>query len=129
MSEVSDVTVGYVGSSVFQDSVDIFQVLDDLATALQSDDGTAIRAEIDNLDLAQQTFEETRTQVGMHSKMAMDMTEVNQSLGVELQTRLSSVEDADMAEVITKFSLIQTQYEINLQLTSKTRQMTLFSRM
>ena len=57
VSEVSDVTVGYVGSDVFQGSVDIFQVLDDLATAMDADDGSSIRTAIDDLDVALQTFE------------------------------------------------------------------------
>ena len=51
------------------------------------------------------------------------------NIEIELKTRLSSVEDADLADVLTRFSLMQTQYEVNLQLTAKSKTVTLFSRM
>ena len=129
ISSTRSVEVGYVGSDVFQGSVDIFQTLDDFATALSADDGIAIRDLIDDFDDGLDQLDVVRTGVGTNSKRAMDMIDLTQSLQVELQGRLSSVEDVDIAQALTEFSLLQTQYEINLQLTSKTRTFSLFNRM
>ena len=51
------------------------------------------------------------------------------SIEMNLTERLSAVEDVDVAEALTRFSMLQNQYQINLQLTSKTRGMSLFERM
>ena len=50
ISSTRSVAVGYDGSSVFQGTVDLFQTLDDFATALAADDGDAIRDLIDDFD-------------------------------------------------------------------------------
>jgi len=62
-------------------------------------------------------------------RLAMDMKEVTESIALGLTERLSSIEDVDVAEAMTRFSMMQTQYQINLQLTAKTRGMSLFERM
>jgi flagellar hook-associated protein 3 FlgL len=129
ISSTRSVEVGYVGSDVFQGTIDIFQKLDDLATAMSADDGDAIRDLIDDFDDGLDQLDIVRTEVGTNSKRAIDMIDLTQSLQVELQGRLSSVEDVDIAGALTEFSLLQTQYEINLQLTSKNRTFNLFSRM
>jgi flagellar hook-associated protein 3 FlgL len=129
ISSTRSVDVGLDGSDVFQGSIDIFQSIDDLATALSAADGTAIRDLIDDFDDGLDQLDVVRTGVGTNTKRALDMIDLTQSLQVELQGRLSSVEDVDITEALTEFSLLQTQYEINLQLTSKTRTISLFSRM
>ena len=129
ISSTRSVTVGYAGSDVFQSTVDVFQILDDLATALAADDGDTIRDLIDDFDDAFDQMDIVRTEVGTNTKRALDMIDLTQTLQLELQNRLSSVEDVDIAAALTQFSLLQTQYDINLQLTSKTRTINLFSRM
>lgn len=129
ISSTRSVEVGYVGSSVFQGSVDLFQTIDDLATALAADDGAAIRDLIDEFDDGLDQLDVVRTEVGTNSKRAIDMIDLTQSLQVDLQGRLNSVENVDIASALTEFSLLQTQYDINLQLTAKTRSINLFSRM
>jgi flagellin-like hook-associated protein FlgL len=57
------------------------------------------------------------------------MEELAQNIKIHVSERLSSIEDVDMAEAMTQFSMLQAQYQINLQLTSKTRGMSLFERM
>jgi flagellin-like hook-associated protein FlgL len=61
--------------------------------------------------------------------IAMDMDEIAETLEANMRQRLSSIEDADMPEALTRFSMLQTQYQINLQLTTKMRTMSLFERM
>jgi flagellin-like hook-associated protein FlgL len=57
------------------------------------------------------------------------MAELAQNIEIQVAERLSSIEDVDMADAMTRFSMLQAQYQINLQLTSKTRGMSLFERM
>ena len=91
--------------------------------------GTPFEILIDDFDDGLNQLDVVRTEVGTNTKRALDMIDLTQNLQVQLQDRLSSVEDVDIASALTEFSMLQTQYDINLQLTSKTRTINLFSRM
>jgi flagellin-like hook-associated protein FlgL len=69
------------------------------------------------------------TRIGGEVNIAEDMFDTATSIEMNLTERLSAVEDVDVAEALTRFSMLQNQYQINLQLTSKTRGMSLFERM
>ena len=129
VSDVTSVSVGLVGKDVFGDSTGgMFKALDDFATALSADDGPNIRSAINDFTGAFDQLNQIRTTVGLNTRIVLDMEELSQQLQIDLSGRLSSVEDADAAEVITRFGLMQTQYEVNLQLTSASKSLTLFSR-
>lgn len=129
VSKSSSVEVGFDGSDVFQGVVDAFTAIDDFVTGLQNDDSTIINTALTNFDDVFNNMADYVTRVGGEMRLAMDMKEVNESVEIGLTERLSAVEDVDIAEAMTRFSLMQTQYQINLQLTSKTRGMSLFERM
>ena len=129
ISSTRTVDVGYDGSTVFQGGVDIFQTLDDFVTALNGNDSAAIQDLIGDLDDALKQLDGFRTRAGTNSKRTLDMIDLTDTLKLELTTRLSSVEDVDLPSALTRFSMLQTQYDINLQLTAKTRTINLFSRM
>ena len=129
VSDVTSVSVGLVAKDIFGDSTGgMFKALDDFATALSADDGDNIRSAIDDFTGAFDLLNQTRTTVGLSTRIVLDMEDLSNQLQLNLSGRLSSVEDADVAEVITKFGLMQTQYEMNLQLTSASKSLTLFSR-
>lgn len=129
VSKNSQVEVGFDGSDVFQGSVDIFTAIDDFVTALGNDDGAAIQTAMNDFDSAFNKMGDYLTRIGGEMRLAMDMKEVTESIALGLTERLSSIEDVDVAEAMTRFSMMQTQYQINLQLTAKTRGMSLFERM
>lgn len=129
VSKNSQVEVGFDGSDVFQGSVDIFTAIDDFVTALGVNDGTAIQTAMNDFDSAFDKMGDYLTRVGGEMRLSMDMREVTESIELGLTERLSSIEDVDVAEALTRFSMMQTQYQINLQLTAKTRGMSLFERM
>lgn len=129
VSKSASVEVGFDGSDVFQGAVDIFTAIDDFVTALGADDGAAINTALGNFDDVFNKMGDYLTRVGGEMNLAMDMKEVTTSVEMGLTERLSSIEDVDVAEAMTRFSLMQTQYQINLQLTAKTRGMSLFERM
>ena len=87
-----------------------------------------IRSAIDDFSDAFDVMDRYRTKVGLSTTIVDDMEDLNAQLRLDLQGRLSSIEEVDMAEALTKFSLIQTQYEVNLQLTSQSRSAGLFGR-
>lgn len=129
VSKSSQVEVGFDGSDVFQGSVDIFTAIDNFVTALGVDDDAAIQTAMGDFDDAFNKMGDYLTRVGGEMNLATDMREVNESIELGLTERLSSIEDVDVAEAMTRFSMMQTQYQINLQLTAKTRGMSLFERM
>jgi len=129
VSKNSRVEVGFDGSDVFQGAVDVFTAIDNFTTGLGIDDSTAINTAMTDFDDAFNKLGDYLTRTGGEMNLALDMKEVTESIALGLTERLSSIEDVDVAEAMTRFSLMQTQYQINLQLTSKTRGMTLFERM
>jgi flagellar hook-associated protein 3 FlgL len=129
VSSTSQVEVGFDGSDVFQGSTDVFLAFDNLITGLTNNDDSLIQGAITDFDDVYNHINETRTRIGTEMNIAMDMQEISQNLQEILTGRLSDIEDADIPAVMTKFSMLQTQYQINLQLTAQTRNVSLFERM
>ena len=129
VSTSAKVEVGFDGSDVYQGSVDVFTAIDDLLTGLSTDDSTIIQNAIGEFDDVFKKMGNYLTRIGGETNIAEDMYEVASTIELNLTERLSSVEDVDVAEALTRFSMLQNQYQINLQLTSKTRGMSLFERM
>ena len=121
--------VGFDGSDVFQGSVDVFTAIDNLITGLNTDDSSLIRGSISDFDDAFDQMANYITRIGAETNVAEDMYEVATNIEIGLSERLSAVEDVDAAEALTRFSMLQNQYQINLQLTTKMRGMSLFERM
>jgi flagellar hook-associated protein 3 FlgL len=129
VSSSAKVEAGFDGSDVFQGSVDVFTAIDDFIAGLNSDDDTAIQTAIQEFDDVFSKMGNYITRIGGEMNIAEDMFDVANSIEIGLAERLSAVEDVDAAEALTRFSMLQNQYQINLQLTSKTRGMSLFERM
>jgi flagellar hook-associated protein 3 FlgL len=131
VSSNASVDVGFDGSSVLLDSSasDIFTQFDNLITGLNNDDNSVIFAAIDSFNETFDSINEMQTRIGAEMNIAFDMKEISQNMEVRLTERLSAIEDVDIAEAMSRFAMLQTQYEINLQLTSKTRSISLFERM
>ncbi len=121
--------VGFDGSDVFQGSVDVFAAIDNLLTGLNTDDSTLIRGAISDFDDVFDQMANYITRIGAETNISEDMYEVATNIEIGLSQRLSAVEDVDAAEALTRFSMLQNQYQINLQLTTKMRGMSLFERM
>ena len=62
-------------------------------------------------------------------RLATDMLDISVGLEEQFSIELSNTEDADMAEVLRRFTEVQAQYDINIQLTSSNRTLNLFQRM
>ncbi len=100
------------GESVLTDkgagTVDLFTILNRLKTALENNDAEGIRAQIDDLESVRQQVSQYVSKCG--SKMnGLDITRSNLSaLDDKISSLNSSIEDADMAALITDFKLKET---------------------
>jgi len=117
---------GMDGSAVFQGSVDIFAILDDLSTALTSGDTATISASLTDLDTGLDQLSEARTQVGVWEGTAEDATVVAENLGLVLGSRISHLVDADPVETYTRLSELRTAYTSALQVMGSNSGRTLF---
>jgi flagellar hook-associated protein 3 FlgL len=129
VSQITSVTTGMVGTEVFQGNIDIFQTFQDLSTALQNNDSVGIRDTLEHFITAVDQVATARAKIGTNMKVAVDMFDISSSMEEHFAIELSNTEDADMAKVLARFSEVQTQYDINIQLTSSNRSMNLFQRM
>lgn len=129
VSSTAQVEVGFDGSDVFQGSTDVFAAFDDLITGLTNNDDTLIQASIDDFTDVYNHCNKTLTRIGTEMNIASDMQELSLSLELNLTENLASIEDVDVPSAMTQFTMLKSQYEINLQLTAKTRGLSLFERM
>ena len=127
VSNIATVEVGFDGSDVFQGAVDVFSAFDDFITGLQNDDDVLIRNAVGDFNAVFDKINNYVTRIGTEMNIAMDMNELSQTLELQIDQRLSNVEDVDIAKAMTNFTMMQNQYQINLQLTVKTQGMSLFA--
>lgn len=120
------VQVAFDGSQVFQGSVDVFQVLGDLVTALQNNDTAGITTAIDQIDQASKQVTGAWSDIGYRLSRLEDARSVATSMELLLTERLSNATDADMAEAFTNLTTLQTSYEAALQVTASSSGATLF---
>jgi len=129
VSNIATVEVGFDGSDVFQGAVDVFSAFDDFITGLQNNDDVLIRNAVGDFNSVFDKINNYVTRIGTEMNIAMDMNELSQTLELQIDQRLSNVEDVDIAKAMTNFTMMQNQYQINLQLTVKTQGMSLFAAM
>ena len=103
--------IGSDGETVF---ADMFTTLDDLMTALQSDDIAGINTAMDSLDLHAEDVSTHVSHVG--SKMnRMDIKKnILESLTISNTARLSQIEDADIVEAAMNLTSVEMAYQASL---------------
>lgn len=109
------VPTGFAGSDVFQGDVDIFAVMEGLATALETNDPTAISAALGDLDLGTTQNSMWRARAGTEMNASDDALEVAGGLEVLMSARLSALVTADPAETYMRMNELQQAYEATLQ--------------
>ena len=106
---------GWDGSDVFQGSVDSFQVLEDLETALNANDPDAVFALLDDLEEVTEQAISWRQEAGWEYNNADDALALSESLRTELAGHLSSAVDANIAEVYLQLEEARNSYSAALQ--------------
>ena len=110
------VSVTFDGQSIAQgsDTQDVFPVLDDLATAIDNGDNTAIGVGIDAVERA---FGRTQRALGAlgADEQGLDQAAARlASLRTAAETRRSSLEDVNMAEAVTRMTQAESAYRAAL---------------
>jgi flagellar hook-associated protein 3 FlgL len=106
VSANASVEVGFDGSDVFQGSVDVFTAYDDLITGLNNNDDTLINGALDDFEAVFDQMNNYQTRIGTEMNIASDMAELAQNIEIQVAERLSSIEDVDMADAMTRFLML-----------------------
>ena len=107
------------GSDVFQGAVDIFSVLGDLWTALDSGTPADAGATISDLDLALGQLSNERSKVGSAEHIADTSEQRLQLQDQELTGQISLLQDADAIKVFSELSTQETALQASLQVNSR----------
>ncbi|MGB1699647.1 MAG: flagellin, partial [Nannocystaceae bacterium] len=108
-------------------SVDVFQVLADLSTALNANDPDAIRAEIDNIDQAHNQVVAERSKVGIRlNRLSIARESAVQARDLYVQLEGDLV-DADASEAFTKLTLADTALQASIAVASRLQGTTLLN--
>ena len=122
------VKTGFDGSGMLTDASDMFGALDDLKTALNSDDTLGITAALDEIDKALKDVEQGMVTVGGEMRRTFDAQDLASSLEVELTQAKASIEETDVVDAYSKLMQLQTNFDAAMQVTSMQRYSGLFTR-
>jgi flagellar hook-associated protein 3 FlgL len=120
------VQTGYDGSQVFQGTIDVFAVMNNLIAGLQADNDAAVEASIADLDTAQVQNAFWRSTVGSEANAAEDALLVAEGLDQVLSARLDEVIGIDEGTAYLSLSELQTTYQAVLQVSATSSRSTLF---
>ena len=125
-TQVGDSTwaqTGFAGSEIFDDA---FAAIDELLTALNSDDSDGITAALGSLEDADATITSAWSSVGYEMNMIDDAMTSAEAVATQLSESLSALVDVDLAAAYTRLAELQTSYEATLQISSQTLSTSLF---
>jgi flagellar hook-associated protein 3 FlgL len=118
-----DVTVNLDGRSVMgPDGAGVLQDLTALAAALRSGDGAGIRAGLTAMDAAADRVGTALTDVGGRAVRVDRALAAASDTALSLATRVSDVEDVDLAEVAIEVRMREVAYQAALGATSRVLQ-------
>ncbi|MBI5587082.1 MAG: flagellar hook-associated protein FlgL [Deltaproteobacteria bacterium] len=124
------VTLGVNGGEVFKGTaggVDVFQSISDLVTALNANNSTGVQASLDTLEASyKQVSEAVSTVGGRITRLNAVQTDISNSK-IDLKTTISSIEDADMASVISELKLGQIALEASITSAGKVFSINIFN--
>jgi flagellar hook-associated protein 3 FlgL len=105
--------------------VDLLKTMSDLSNALQSNDGTAIRASLTSLNAAIGQLAAGRTQAGMAQDAFQAAVTTSQTAVSDETTKIGSLLDADVLDASTRLTSAQFALNATLTAVAKTSSMSL----
>jgi flagellin-like hook-associated protein FlgL len=121
-----DVAEGAVGVADNIVGVGFFDALDDFIAALQSDDSSNIQRALGEISALHDGLALSIGKVGSEIQSVETQMEINTDTRLRLQTMLSTEEDLDYAEAITRFNQEMTRLEATQTSFAKVAQLSLF---
>jgi flagellar hook-associated protein 3 FlgL len=122
ISENSTMEIGSAGDEMFGT---VFDTLDDLKTALQSNDVGGIQDAMDKLDTHFNDISGKISDVGSKMNRMEIRDKIFQDLNFSNTERLSKIEDADIAEAVMNVKAAELTYQAALASSSKVMTLTL----
>jgi flagellar hook-associated protein 3 FlgL len=122
ISKNSTMEIGSAGDEVFGT---VFDTLDDLKTALQSNDVGGIQDAMDKLDTHFNDISGKVSDVGSKMNRMEIRDKIFQDLNFSNTERLSKIEDADIAEAVMNVKAAELTYQAALASSSKVMTLTL----
>jgi len=113
-------------------SQDVFSTVAGLITAFETPGGgaamnNAVNAQLQNLDQAQGSFLNTRTQIGARMNTLDQQTSLGSDMKLQYDTTLSGLQDLDYASAASKFSQQQSALDAAQQAYVKMQNLSLFN--
>lgn len=115
------------GDDIFKNATDIYQVVSDLQTALQTNDATGIQNSINNLDSGVDQISNNISKIGGRLNRLTVESENIGSFKFEAQKLVSNIEDADFAKLVSEFTQQKTSLEALQQSTGKVLELNIFN--
>ena len=122
VSANTSLTVSRNGPAVFGD---VFDVLDSLATAVQSGDTSAMAAGLGQMDVATDRVAVAQVSIGARAKQLDGIKAANEDADVTLKGSISNLEDVDLAESLVALKTREAGYQAALQATAQVVQLSL----
>jgi flagellar hook-associated protein 3 FlgL len=107
------------------DTTNVFTALDDLATAIDNNDQAGIQAGMDALNRAFDRATSVQSRVGIDERGVDDATARLSALKLAADARRGKLEDANIAEAITKMNQADTSYRAALGAVSSAERLSL----
>jgi flagellar hook-associated protein 3 FlgL len=121
-------TAGRNGQTVFMDSA-LFSTLGGLKKALEDNDSAGIGTQLDSLTSVEDYLNNQIADIGVRQNQAQVRENILGQLQTEVDTQLSQVEDADIAEVMIQLNAKQVTYQAALAAASRLNDMSLLNYM
>lgn len=127
VSEGRSVAASFNGQAIAQgsDPADIFSVLESLAVAIENGDTAGITANTDAVRRAMDRTLRAQGQLGADTRGLDEESLRLMSLKAAAETRRAALEDANMAEAITRMTQADTTYKAALATVSQAERMSL----
>ncbi|MBN1614949.1 MAG: flagellar hook-associated protein FlgL [Deltaproteobacteria bacterium] len=111
------------GAEAFTDNgagkVDIFKTLNDLMTALESNEADQVLSQVNNLKEAQDQISLCVSKCGIQSGRLETAKSDLQDLQEEITKRISNTEDVDITEIATQFAMKEMALQASYAMASK----------
>jgi flagellar hook-associated protein 3 FlgL len=98
---------------------DLFQILEELAAAVEAGDTAAIRAGHAAMEAATTRVATAQTRIGGLSEQVEQTLAHNAVVQIDVKERLTQVEDTDLAEAIVRLNAQQAAYQAALGVTAR----------
>jgi flagellar hook-associated protein 3 FlgL len=126
LSDVATIRIDTTGPEAFGDQPDdLFSVVNDIATHVTTSDPTALAADLTALDDRINDMLVAVAGVGARASRVETASTLNKEAQLNLTSRLSGIEDVDLAKTTMELQMQQVTYQAALSVTAKTMQQSL----